>query len=198
MNRKQVLIGIGVLVVIVVLAAASFVGAQLISNPEQAEGRIADAAARGGNVMEIVSNDGSGARAVRVIIEPSSDLPNTGADEQGIFERRSDNSIFIRTGNVEVDVVLDETGKQSFNASGDGPEIEIVFTRDTKIFEDITDMSQVEKSTNGDDVTIQQEIAPVDSIEVVSKNFELQVWGEKRGDRLSANIVVFKDLSQNF
>jgi hypothetical protein len=79
------------------------------------------------------------------------------------------------------------------NLSSDGPEIEVVVTRDTVIYSDETDIHGGELgSRESGEKTIQQVIKPVDSLDEIGPNTELQVWGERRGDRLVAEVLVYR------
>ncbi len=47
-------------------------------------------------------------------------------------------------------------------------------------------------SRKSGEMTIQQVIRPADSPEEMGENSELQVWGERRGERVVAEVLVFR------
>jgi hypothetical protein len=47
-------------------------------------------------------------------------------------------------------------------------------------------------SRKSGEMTIQQVIRPIDSLEEIGENTELQIWGEKRGDRVVAQVLVYR------
>jgi hypothetical protein len=179
MKRRILSIG-GVVVLLMLLASAAFVGTRMLTAPDETAG----AAGGGGRVMEIVSDDGSGPVSLRIIIEPASELPDRPSEVSGVFVRRQDDSIFVGTGNVELDVDIEDGGEPVINLSSDGPEIEVVVTRDTIIYSDETDIHGDSAPQESGEKKIQQVIKLVDSLDEVGPNSELQVWGERRGDRV--------------
>lgn len=187
--KRTILIAGGVAAVVLLLAGAAFVGVRMLSAPDE---MASDAG--GGRVFEIAIDDGSGPISLRVRIEPAPELPDRPAEASGIFVRRQDNSIFVGTGAIELDVEVNgNTGESSVSLSHSGPEIEVVVTRDTVIYRDETDMSFGEPgSRKSGEMTIQQVIRPIDSLEEIGENTELQIWGEKRGDRVVAQVLVYR------
>jgi hypothetical protein len=57
-------------------------------------------------------------------------------------------------------------------------------------------MSSIEPgATESGEVTIPQVITAVDSLDEIGDNTEIQAWGEQRGDRVIADVLVFKPLN---
>jgi endonuclease YncB( thermonuclease family) len=144
--------------------------------------------------MELVADTGGGPVSLKIRIEPAQELPNRPAAAAGIFVRRQDNSIFVGTGSLELDVEVDgATGERKVNLSHSGPEIEVVVSRDTIVYRDETEMPTANPETmKSGEQKIQQVIRPVDSLEESGQNTELQVWGTKRGDRVVAEVIVYR------
>ena len=213
MNRTW-LIGVGIAALIVVLTGAVFVGAQLAgsNNPappasETGASVAANASSiddepdkpskkKGGapaRVMELAMGNGSGPVSVRLTIEPSPDLPDRPAEASGVFVRRDDNSVIVGTGSMELNVEIIQTRggavEPQISLSHSGPEIEVVVTHDTIIYREETEMPSPGK---GGDKTVQQVVRPVDSLDELGKNTELQVWGRKIGDRVVADLLVYR------
>lgn len=187
--RRTILVAGSVAAVILLLAGAAFVGARMLTvSKEEVRGF------RGERVMELVVNDGSGPVSLRIKVEPAPELPDRPSEAGGVFVRREDNSIFVGTGNIELDVEVNgNTGERSLTLGHDGPEVEVVVTRDTTIYQDVTDMSPGDPSSwkSGEKI-IQQEIKLAGSVEEIGGNTELQAWGERRGDRVVAEVLVYR------
>ena len=148
-------------------------------------------------VMELVNDDGSGPVSVRISIEPAPELPDTPSEVGGVFLRREDNSVFVGTGATELNVEIhqDETGaiEPSVSLTSNGPEVEVVVSHETVLYKDITDIPGFDGiAGKGGDLTIQQMLKRIDSLEELKGNAELQVWGRKRGDRVVADVMVYR------
>jgi hypothetical protein len=188
--RRGILIVVGAVALALLLGGAAFVGVRML-----------DASARGGSdaggagrVMEIVSNDGSGPVSLRIRVEPAPELPDRPAEASGVFAGRQDSRILVGTGAIELDVEVNgDTGERTVNLSHRGPEVEVVVVHDTLIYRDETEMplGGLGADKSGEH-TIQQVIVPVDSLEELGKNTELQVWGELRGGRVVAEVLVYR------
>jgi hypothetical protein len=193
--RRSILIAGGVAILVLLLAGAAFLGARMLRAP----GGIAPGVG-GDRVMEIVSDDGSGPVSLRIKVEPSHELPDRPADVNGVFVRRQDNSIFVGTGAIELDVeveVKDGREERTVTTHHSGPEVEVVTTRDTIIYRDETDISPgALGSRKSGEIAIEQVIRPTDSLEEVGEHTELQVWGDRRGDRVVAEVVVYRLLNE--
>jgi hypothetical protein len=187
--KRTILIAGGVIFVVALLAGAAFVGARMLTAPDETTA----SGGPSGRVMEIVSDDGSGPVSLRIIIEPAPELPDRPSEASGIFLRRQDDSIFVGTGSIELDMEIEDGSEPVISLSSDGPEIEVVVTRDTVIYSDETDISgDGSAPQESGEKTIQQVIKPIDSLDEVGPNTELQVWGERRGDRVVAAVLVYR------
>ena len=172
--KRSIWIAGGVVLVVLLLAGAAFVGGRLLNRQEQASG--------GSGSRMMVRTDNGGTMS-SFEIEPSDELPPSFPDAAGIFLRREDNSLIIGTGNVEMHASDDgEVG-----SSHSGPEVEVVVTHDTTIYCDETTLQFREASEDG---KIQQVLGP-GSIEEIGANNAISVWGEQRGDRLFAEVLVY-------
>ena len=215
-------IGGGLVALIAVLAGATYVGAQLAgsndaeastgqtsiaSDDEPSIGQTSiasddeakdaeEAPKRPGapaRVMELMTDDGSGPVSVRITVEPSPDLPDRPTDAAGVFVSRDDNTMIVGTGGTELDVDIRMTAEGAIEPqvtlSHTGPEIEVVVTHDTIIYREETEMPSPGK---GGEQTVLQVVRPVDSLDELGQNTEVQVWGRKSGDRVVAEVLVYK------
>lgn len=187
--KRTILIAAGIVALVALLAGAAYVGARMLG----AQGAAAQGGPQG-KVIELVGDDGSGPVSVRIRIEPAPELPDRPPEAAGIYVRRQDSSVYVGTGGIELDIEVNgNTGERQVNLSHNGPEVEVVYTRDTILYRDETEMPIAEpgKMKSGER-TIQQQVVPADSLEEIGKNTELQVWGRKSGDRIVAEVIVYR------
>ena len=136
---------------------------QLLSAPEA---ETAVSGSGGGRVMQSVQvgNDGVPV-SVQTTILPAAELPDEEAAAFGIVLGRQDDTLTVGTGAIELAVEVDvdaATGQEQTSVvpSTNGPELEVVLTRDTLLYRDITDIDGQTPDESGE-VTIMQEIRPV-------------------------------------
>ena len=192
MKRRTLIAGAGVLVA-VLAAGVGIVVAQLVGSGDVL-------GVRGlGMVDEYVDDYGQGPVSMRVVTIPSPDLPDTQPEADGLFLRRLDNSIFIGTGDISARIEIRETihGTEEplVSIEHSGLELECVVTRDTVIYEDVTDRpnTQDENRKPGEyEFTVQQRVRRVESVDGIGPSDELAVWGRRSGDRVVAEVVVYR------
>ncbi len=173
MKRKGLIIGIVALLVL--LLAGAYVAGKLLN-----EG-LGPIRVGGGNVT-ISSGDGSLIEAEYV---PADELPDSPPEIAGLYSRREDNSIFVRETDGGFRISMDEEGNVSTNAGDE--ETEIVVTNETEVYVDVTN-NQLDDLKDGD--TLKQILKP-GSIEELGFLTFLQVWGERRGERVIADFLVY-------
>ena len=181
-RKPRVAYIIGVIIVILLLACAAFVGARLLN------GQGLPFVSTGGGSGPSLSLGGPGGKMVKLDIEPSKELPQTSADVTGLFDHRQDNSIFVGTGKVTMAFKKDPSGKVETSSNHDGPTVEIVVTSQTKIYKDVT-MRQFD-GPPPDGQKIQQTLES-GSLDDVGQSSMLTVWGKKTGDRFIAEVLVY-------
>ena len=184
MNRKMVLAVIVGLVVVVVLAGGAYTAVQLLAGAGLG-------VPSGAMVFEDVMDDGSGNPVtVRTVVLPAAELPQRPSEASGILVRQEDNSYFVGTGNISVSInVVD--GETVTAVDHSGPEIEVVAGRDTQFYRDVTEIEMA--FTESKEQTIQQELAPVEQPETMPDGAEMLVWGQKSGDRVIAELIVYSE-----
>ncbi|WP_420643311.1 hypothetical protein [Candidatus Leptofilum sp.] len=198
MNRRTVLIGTAVFAIIVLLAGGAYTAVRLLGSGADGEETAAAASGGGKVVQSISSQDGGPSVAVQTTILPAPELPNEPAAAFGILQSREDNTLLVGTGTIglEVDIEVNpDTGQESTSLipTTDGPVLEIVLTPDTILYRDVTDLSLQPGQESGEREVVQQ-VRQVDSPDDITGNVELEVWGERRGDRIVATVLVYGPL----
>ncbi len=182
MNRKIIALLIGV---VVILGAGAFTAVRLLNPPETSE------IPAGAQVFEDVFDDGSGNEVtVKTVILPAPELPQEESGVAGVFLRQEDNNFFVGTGSTSVNVLV-ENGEPQVAVDHSGPEVEVVVSRDTIFYEDITEVSF--ESSESKEQTLQQVVRQVDPPTDLLKGASFTAWGERRGDRVVATVVVFAE-----
>jgi hypothetical protein len=179
MSKKSIYIIAG-LIGIIVLAGGAFFAMRMMNDVQTFGG---PEGGPGGKQMAISSSGPGGKSAFSIQIEPSPDLPTRNEDATGII-KSIDNDNFIVQGGNRMMVAKAEDG--SINVQSDGPSTEVVITRETKIFRDVT--FDTHEPTSGDQ-KVQQLIEEFPANEI-EKNDIASVWGSKRGDRLIAEFIL--------
>jgi len=183
--KRSVWLGIGLTAVLAILVAGAFTVVRLLTaqnNPD---------VPAGAQVFEDVYDDGSGNPVtVQTVILPAPELPTNEDGVGGVFLRQEDNSYFVGTGSTSVSIQV-ENGETSTAVDHSGPEVEVVVTGDTLFYEDITKVSF--ESSESKEQTVQQEVRQVDPPADFTKGASMMVWGERRGDRIVATVVIFAE-----
>jgi hypothetical protein len=172
MKKSTLIIG-GV--VVLLLAGAAFIGARLL-NGQGLPGMFSG----GGNSNSVQIDRGD--------IQPAKELPQTPADVDGIFDHRQDKSIFAGTGNFNVRVQADKSGKVETGSHYDGPLVEIVVTSQTKIYEDVTMQQFNGPPPEGQKI---QQVLQSGSLDDIVESSGITVWGKRTGDRIIADVLVY-------
>jgi hypothetical protein len=148
----------------------------------------------GGKMLQFVGKGGGGPQMISLEIEPAPELPQRPAEVRGIFVRREDDNIFVGTGKIELRVEVDQaSGQPSTSTSHEGPVVEVVVNRETQIYQDVTPFGfEPEAAPQGGTQKVQQKVQLADSLEDLGEDSEIQVWGERRGDRIVAELFVFR------
>jgi hypothetical protein len=172
--KRSIWIASGVVALVLLLAGAAFVGGRLLGSPDL-----------GSDDQEFIVSDSGGVKTgtgVLLDVERAAEMPDVPADLAGLFVRREDNSLFVGTGNLSAVKVGDE-----WKTNHDGPVVEVVTTHDTLIYRDDT-LQQLGGSPPSGPV---QQVLKPGSLDELGVNSTVQAWGERRGDRLVAEVIVF-------
>jgi hypothetical protein len=109
---------------------------------------------------------------------PSDLIPQRDTDVTGEITHIQDNSIFVSA--VVLDGVMDPNNQNL-------PDVEVVVTKDTKIYRP----AGTETTTDSSGKAVEQKKYEVVTINDLTSNDILNVWGEKRGDRYYAAVLTF-------
>jgi hypothetical protein len=177
--RKSALPYVIGLLLIVALGAATYIGVRYFNQPKNA--------GLGGPNQNVISVQGPGgeAQTFALDLEPAEELPKTQPDEIGMFVERQDNSIFIGTGEVNVIVEANPGEEPQMDSSFSGPKVEVVISADTVIYKDTT---QLDPENPGAQV---QQTVELSTIDEITEQSSITVWGRKAGDRVIAETIVF-------
>ena len=133
--------------------------------------------------------------SISVQITPAPELPTTQPEVTGLFVERKDNSIIVSSipmkggggGGVVISTGGGDSGPStSGGPSSDGPKVEVVVTNETTIYLETTQPSG--PPTSGEEVVLQQTVAEGSLDDLTSQSF-VTVWGRKSGDRIIAEVV---------
>jgi len=193
MNKKLVFGIIGGVVVVVLLAGAAFVAMRMF-NPKIFSGFASKgprlSASGGGGEMFLKSSNGGSSSSVQIHMKRASELPATSADLVGMVSAINGNSLSVSQGKM---MMISKNGSAPVASTPDdnssSPATEVVLTKDTKIWRDTT-MDNAPKPSGGNtEMTLQQTVETAD-VSFIVTGYPIQVWGQKRGDRLVADVVV--------
>lgn len=176
MKRTMWIVG-GVIFVVLLLAGGAFMAGRLLGVGPEAMGL------GGRPKIQISTGDGPATEAEWV---PAEELPESPPEVTGIYARHEDNSVFVNeTEGPGFRITMDEDGSVTTNASDKVSEI--VVTGETKVYVDRTLDSIDESLASG---VIHQKLKP-GTVEEIGELSFVQAWGEMRGDRLIASMVVY-------
>jgi hypothetical protein len=181
--KKRSTIIVGAVVVVVLLATAAFVGGKLLSGGKLQFGP-------GGGILSIGgNNNGHVTTNFSPKIKPAVELPQTPPAANGIFDHRQDNSIFVGTGSVQVQVQAGPNGSVG-SSSHSGPTIEVVVTTRTRVFRDTT-MDQYNGKTLPNGSPTLQQTVETGTLDELGQGSLVTAWGQKTGDRIIADVLVY-------
>ena len=177
--RKSILPYIVVIGLIVLLAAAAFMAVRYFVQPKNA--------ATNGPERNMIAVEGPGgeAQTFALDIKPAEALPARQPDEAGMFVERKDNSVFIGTGEVTVMARAEPGQEPQVDSNFTGPKVEVVISADTVVYKDTTEL---DPENPGAQV---QQTVELSTIDEITEQSSIQVWGRKAGDRMIADVIVF-------
>ena len=181
MQNKKMIVGLGILIVVVGVAA--FVGGRLLN---QRVGPMGMGLPMGnGDIM-----------SVSIQVTPAAELPTTQPAVIGSFVERKDKTIVIQSVSMGAGkgggVVVQSGGGEGEAVAGspldsDGPKVEVVITSDSTIYLETTQPPSA-PPTSGENLVLQQTVVEGSLDDLTPQSF-VTVWGRKSGDRIIAEIV---------
>lgn len=195
-SRTPLYIGLG-LVLVVALTGAAFLAGRLLNQPAAAgpQALAGPGSVTGSGEFMLSGSGGEGGAAlsggpmsIQIQVTPAPELPQLPPEVTGVFVSREDNRLFIGTGQLTMSIGGPGAAPQS---SYDGPQVEVVVTQDTQVYRETTqppdlppDPAQASASA------IQQTVAP-GSVDELSANTSVIVWGRRTGDRVIADVLLY-------
>ena len=171
MQNKRTYILFGV--VILLIGVAAFIAGRMLN------GRVGNVGLGGSNAGQVfISMDE---------ITPAPELPSTKADVTGLFIERKDNTI-----TVQANLFSPGVGGVSGNSPVDensGVRVEVVVTSATKIYRDVTEYPA---PVNGEVHNVQQ-AAEEGTLDDLTEQTFLNVWGRRSGDRVVADVLFYSN-----
>ncbi len=176
MDRKgRIVVGLGLLALL--LAGGAFMAGRLLGegggNPGSDDGIKVNIGTGDGNITEV--------DYVR-----AEELPEEPPDVAGAYERRQDNSIFVNETDGGFALGKDDDGTLSVT-NATGKISEVVVTAETDVYVDLSMETLDEAVADG---VLRQTLEP-GSIEEIGDLSFVRAWGEIRGDRLVASLLVY-------
>jgi hypothetical protein len=176
--RKSALPYVIGVVLIIALGAAAFIGVRYFNGPKTSN--------MGGPGKNEVSISGPGGeKTYSLDIEPAKELPSTQPEVNGLFVERKDKSIFVGTGDVTVRMQAKPGESPQADASFSGPKVEVVISANTIVYHETTQLDPENPETK-----VQQTVE-LSTIDEITEQSSITVWGRKAGDRVIADVVMF-------
>lgn len=151
---------------IILLALVTFVGVKYMN----------------GGVGSSTGDEGLGGNLIQ-----SEELPETEPQTMGVFSERNDNIIIVAPAD-SIRIMApgpNQEEEPKMEADYVGDKVEVVISNDTTIYRDVTPMNM--ENTHKD---IQQ-VLELSTIDAISPQSILTVWGRKAGDRILADVILF-------
>jgi hypothetical protein len=190
---KWIIIGIGL---VILLAGGAYFGAQALASRGTGDETAVSFPNSNDGLSGIVMDqgegglpeDGASGQMMEIAVENAAELPDRDPDASGFVLQREDDTFLIGTGEPNITVEMNDDGTPNISINGtEGPAVQVVITRDTQLFEDASDMTAL---FSGESDTFQQEVRQIDSLDDVTENVTMLVWGTKRGERIVADVVL--------
>ena len=201
----------GALALIAGVVVAAIIGVQLVGGGATASGpEDTYTGPEPIRSMQIVEereiDDGTGVKRQSAVLNidtlPAPEVPQTKPDAFGVLLSVDEDGLTIGTGSIELDleVTILQGGDpdRQIVLSHDGPDLKVVLTPDTAIFRENTEMPGRDLGAavfQSGRIVVQQIVSPVDSIDGLGGNIEVQVWGTEQGDVLVAEVLVYREIT---
>ena len=113
-------------------------------------------------------------------VERAEELPTRPPDLVGMATRIENNSIYVGLSSSQV-VIIKDVDKAEYDSI-----VEVVVARDTELYRDATPVQAPEADK------LQQKVVPIalDDLSADRPHAQIVAWGERKGDRLIADVVL--------
>jgi len=176
MDRKgRIVVSLGLLALL--LAGGAFMAGRLLGEGAGNHG------SSDGEKARIGTDDG---KVTEVDFVRAEELPEEPADVVGAFERRQDNSIFVDENDGSFVIAQNDDGTWSA-ANTTGKISEVVVTTATDVYVDLTMETLDQAAAEG----VLRQILEPGTVEEIGDLSFVRAWGEMRGDRLVASLLVY-------
>ncbi|HJS18788.1 MAG TPA: hypothetical protein VJ785_08565 [Anaerolineales bacterium] len=186
MQNKKMILGPSILVVLV--GAAAFIGGRMLNQGVNPLGPLSMGG--GGDVMTI-----------SIQVTPAPELPLSKPEVIGLFVERKDKTILIQSVSMDAGgegVVVVNGGGEAMAGSpkdNNSPKVEVIISNETTIYLETT---QPPSAPTAGETQVWQQTVAEGSLDDLTSQSSVTVWGRKTGDRVIAEIlfisnpVVFK------
>jgi hypothetical protein len=176
MGRKgRIVVSLGLLALL--LTAGAFVAGRLLGEGAGNHGS--------GDGAKVGIGTGNG-NVTEVDFVRAEELPEEPPDVVGAFARRQDNSIFVNETDGGFTLGKDDDGTLSVT-NATGKISEVVVTTETDIYVDLSMEMLDEAVAEG----VLRQILEPGTVEEIGELSFVRAWGEMRGDRLVASLLVY-------
>jgi hypothetical protein len=175
--KRALWIGGALAFLLLLLAGGAFAAGRLLGR-----GFNADAGSSAATVQVAMGNG----QVVKAEWVRGAELPAEDPDVAGAFARREDNRFFINETEGGFSIARGDDGSLSVTNTT-GKVSEIVVTRETLVRVDTT-LEQMDSALK--DGKLYQQLAP-GSVEEIGELSFVRAWGEMRGDRLIASVLLY-------
>jgi hypothetical protein len=192
--NKRILFIIGGVLLVALLAGGAFMAMRLLNTNAQQTADL-PIGSSGRSSLSIQSNGPGGKQSFSVQINPSPDLPKRTPELRGMVTQTKDNSIFV--GQQDKMTAMVVNGQQQAQPTPEGPYTEVVVSKDTKVYRDVTmdSMPDPSEMKSGETTKVDQKLELTDISAIVAGNSQIEVWGQMRGDRLIAEVILVHGLA---
>ncbi len=176
MGRKgRIVVSLGLLVLL--LAGGAFMTGRLLGEGGGSSG------SDDGLKVKIGTGNGN---VTEVDYIRAEELPEESPDVAGAFERRQDNSIFVDETNGGFALEKDDDGNLAVT-NATGKISEVVVTTATEVYVDLSMEMLDEAAAEG----VLRQILEPGTVEEIGELSFVRAWGEMRGDRLVASVLLY-------
>jgi hypothetical protein len=174
--KRAISIVAAVMSLVLLLAGGAYMTGRLLSpGPEAGDGD--------GPTIKVGMGKGP---LTEVVFVRAEECPTEDPDVAGAFHRRQDNSIFVNETTDGFHISQDDSGSFTITNTT-GKMHEVVVTGETAVYVDSTNEQLDEAMSDG---KLYQKLGP-GTVEEMADLSYIRAWGEKRGDRLIASVLIY-------